>query len=107
MLTSTLLMPANVYALDANNNGGWISLGVPVFMHLGTDGTFYLNGSDQGSCGGVRPTYFRVDTSAAHWKEFYALVLLSATNGKPMDCPVSSGCGSSEVWVSYCRVPLR
>lgn len=104
LLLGQLLAPAQ--ALDAPADDHWISLGRPSQFHMGTNGTFYLNGPNQGSCAGVRPQYFRVDTSAPHWKEFYAwLLTMSATQGV-MDCRVASGCGSAEVWVNYCRGAL-
>jgi len=95
------------HALDAPSNGSWLSLGVPSYIHMGTDGAFYLNGTDQGSCAGVRPQHFRVDTSAPHWKEFYAWLLTMSATKREMHCVVSNGCGSDEVWVSYCRGTLN
>jgi hypothetical protein len=104
LLLGHVALPA--HALDAAADGDWISLGRPKQIHMGTNGTFYLNGSNQGNCAGVRPQYFRVDMSAPHWKEFYAWMLtMSATQGV-MDCRVASGCGSAEVWVNYCRGTL-
>jgi hypothetical protein len=85
----------------------WISIGIPQRVHQGTDGTFYLNGTAPTSCNGVVPDYFRVNTNAPHWKEFYALILYAAANGKSLDCVVQNGCGTSQVWVKYCRVELR
>lgn len=105
-LCAGLLSPA-CQALDAPVNGNWISLGVPSYFHMGTDGTFYLNGTDQGSCAAVRPQYFRVDTGAPHWKEFYAWLLTMSATKKEMHCVVASGCGSDQVWVSYCRGALN
>lgn len=105
-LWAGLLSPP-CHALDASVNGEWISLGAPSYLHMGTDGEFYLNGTDQGSCAGVRPQYFRVDTSAPHWKEFYAWLLTMSATRKEMHCVVRSGCGSDQVWVSYCRGALN
>ena len=101
-----LVVSINTYALDAQANGQWISLGVPNYIHQGTDGRLYLNGDDQGSCGGVKPTYFRVDLNKAHSKEFYSLLLFMTAQKKPLLCAVESGCGSTQVWVSYCRGAL-
>lgn len=104
---SFVLANTALSSTNAAQNGGWISVGIPSFMHLGTQGAFYLNGTDQGTCGGVQPTYFRFDTNQPHWKEMYALIQVSSANERPMDCVVDSGCGTTEVWVSYCRTPLR
>lgn len=101
------LLPPPCHALDAAANGNWISLGVPSYLHMGTDGRFFVNGTDQGSCAAVRPQYFRVDTSAQHWKEFYAWLLTMSATQKEMHCVVDSGCGSDQVWVSYCRGTLK
>ena len=92
--------------VNATGNGQFISIGVPSFVHLGTNGDFYLNGTDQGMCTSLSPTYFRFDTSQLHWKEVYALLLYAAANQKSVDCVVDSGCGTSQVWVSYCRTAL-
>ena len=97
----------NSQAMDANTNGEWISLGVPSFVHMGTTGDFYLNGTNQGMCANVAPQYFRLDMSASNFKEFYSWLLIMATTGKPIDCVVDSGCGSSQLWVHYCRGPLQ
>ena len=96
----------NAYALNAVSNGKWISLGTPSFIHQGTDGRLYLNGTNQGQCSGVKPTYFRVDMSKPHFKEFYSLLLTLSAQKKSLDCIVDSGCGSNQVWVSYCRGKL-
>ncbi len=93
-------------AVDAEQNGKWISLGVPNYIHQGTDGRLYLNGDAQGRCAGVKPTYFRVDLSKEHAKEFYSLLLFMTAQKKPLVCVVDSGCGSTQVWVSYCRGAL-
>jgi len=49
------LFMSSVLALDAPGDGGWISLGIPSYIHMGSKGEFYLNGTTQGSCGSVRP----------------------------------------------------
>lgn len=98
--------PDSRATVNATGNGQFISIGVPVFVHMGTNGDFYLNGSDQGMCQSLSPTYFRFDTSQPRWKEMYALLLYAAANQKSIDCVVDSGCGSSQVWVSYCRSAL-
>lgn len=91
-------------AKNAEANGkGWISLGVPSKLHMGTEGSFFLNGTNQGKCGGVSPTYFRMDMSQPHFKEFYSWLLYMRTQNKPLDCVVQRGCGTSDVWVRYCR----
>ena len=92
--------------LNASGTGQWISIGVPSFVHLGTNGDIYLNGTDQGMCQSVLPSHFRFDTAQAHWKEMYALLLYAATNQKSLECTVDSGCGTTYVWVSYCRTAL-
>lgn len=92
--------------LNATGTGQWISIGVPTQVHLGTNGDLYLNGSDQGSCQSVPSGFFRFDTSQPHWKEMYALILYAAANQKSMECTVDSGCGTTYVWVSYCRTAL-
>lgn len=77
-------------------------------MNVGSaPGYFYMMGSDQGSCGAVMPTYFRSDMSATYWKEFYTMVILANTQQRPMECVVASGCGTNEVWVTYCTVDLH
>lgn len=96
-----------VLALDAEGNGsGWISLGVPKHIHIGSDGRFFLNGTNEGKCGGVSPRYFRLDMSKPHFKEMYSWLLTMSAQGKPLDCVVDTGCGSDQVWVSYCRGAL-
>jgi hypothetical protein len=105
--TVTLLSSGDSSAtLNATGTGQWISIGVPTDVFLGTNGQFYLRGSDIGSCQSVLPTYFRIDTSQPKWKEMYALLLYTAANQKAIACVVDSGCGTSEVWVSYCNSPL-
>ncbi|QMV15445.1 hypothetical protein [Vibrio spartinae] len=99
-----LMVHVNSFALDAQGNGnGWISLGVPNYIHMGTDGRFYLNGTHQGQCAGVRPQYFRLNMDKPHFKEFYSWLLSMQVQKKSLDCVVDSGCGSDQVWVSYCR----
>lgn len=105
-LLSIFGIASNALALDANGNGQWISIGVPNYMHMGTDGAFYLNGTNQGRCNGAEPRYFRVDMKAPHFKEFYSWVLMASTKDLSMDCVVVSGCGGSEVWIKYCRSAL-
>jgi hypothetical protein len=94
------------FALDAAGNGGWISVGVPSYIHIGTDGRFYLNGTDQGSCESVRPQYIRLDMEATHFKEFYSWLLLMSAQKKEIACTVSHGCGQNEIWTTYCRGSL-
>lgn len=104
-----VIFSGSVNALDADgNSNGWISLGVISFIHMGTDGdgNFHLNGTDQGKCAGVTPQYFRVDMNLSHFKEFYAWLLTMQAQGKSIDCSVDSGCGTSQVWVRYCRGSL-
>lgn len=88
------------------NNNGWISLGTPNYVHIGTDGRFYIQGNDQGKCASVKPTYFRVDMTKAHFDEFYSWLLLMSAQKKYIECVVTSGCGSSQVYVDYCRGAL-
>lgn len=96
----------SVATVNATANGQFISIGVPAFVHLGTNGDFYLNGSDQGMCQSLSPSYFRFDTAQPRWKDMYALLLYAAANQKSIDCVVDSGCGTSQIWVSYCRTAL-
>jgi hypothetical protein len=105
MLVVTLLfcLVTKGFALDARSNTDWISMGVPEFTHMGTDGVIYINGSDHGKCNGIRPDYFRVDMSAPHWKELWAWILWMAARQKRIDCVVFSGCSETQVWVNYCR----
>lgn len=98
-----LLMVMNAHALDAEDNGKWISVGAPRSFHQGTEGALYLNGDAHGACSGVTPTYIRMDMAQPYFKEFYSLWLYMAAQKKPLDCVVASGCGSNEVWVKYCR----
>ena len=44
---------------------------------------------------------------ATHFKEFYSWVLMMSAQNKSIDCMVVSGCGSSQVWVKYCRRSLK
>lgn len=92
--------------VHATANGQFISIGVPASVHMGTNGDFFLNGTDLGMCQSLYPSYVRFDTSQPRWKEMYALLLYAATNQKSVDCVVDSGCGTSQVWVSYCRTVL-
>ena len=102
-----LLSPV-AWGLDAHgNNNGWISLGTPSYIHMGTNGVFYLNGDDEGRCAGVKPQYFRVDMNRPHFKEFYGWMLTMQAQDKSLECMVEDGCGSNEVWVSYCRGSLK
>jgi hypothetical protein len=75
-------------------------------MWLGTEGSFYMTASDQGACSGTTPTYFRVDTSEDHRKEFYAMILYAAAQQKSLECVVASGCGTTHVWIEYCTMNL-
>ncbi|CCO47440.1 hypothetical protein VIBNISOn1_30134 [Vibrio nigripulchritudo SOn1] len=107
LLVASIVMSFNASAINANSNGEWIRLGVPSYVHIGTDGRFFLNGTSQGSCANKRPTYFRMDMNKPHFEKTYSWLLMMSTQSKPIDCVVDSGCGSSEVWVSYCRGPLK
>lgn len=89
---------------DAQSNGsGWISLGKVKMFHMGTEGKLYINGTDQGQCGGVTPLYFRMDMQKPHFKEFFSWMLQMQEQKKSLDCVVDRGCGTDEVWVKYCR----
>jgi len=105
-LLTIILLSNTAFALDAAGDGGWISVGVPNFIHIGTSGKFYLNGSDQGSCANVKPQYIRIDMAATHFKEFYSWLLFMSAQKKEISCTVSHGCGQSEVWTTYCRGSL-
>ena len=105
--TMTLLNGGDSSATtNATGPGQWISIGVPSNIWLGTSGALYLRGTDTGTCQSVLPSYFRFDTSQPRWKEMYALLLYGASNQKAVQCVVDSGCGTDEVWVSYCTSPL-
>ncbi len=107
LMAAMMIGSADSWAtVNATANGQFISIGVPAFVHMGTNGDFYLNGTDQGMCQNLSPAYFRFDTSQLRWKEMYALLLYAAANQKSVDCVVDTGCGSTEVWVSYCRTAL-
>jgi hypothetical protein len=78
ILTLAPFLPtAALPATNATANSDWISIGVPSNIFLGTAGVFYMTGTDMGSCTSTTPTYFRVNTSANHWKELYSLFLYS------------------------------
>jgi len=83
---------STVSALDAPANGKWISIGVPNYIHNGVDGSFYLQGNNQGHCQNVRPGYFRVDMDQPHFDEFYSWLLLMSAQKQPIDCVAASGC---------------
>jgi hypothetical protein len=93
-------------ATNAANNGDWISVGVPNNMFVGSAGHFYMTGNDMGSCAATKPTYLRANMTATYWKELYTLFLYSHSQQKTLMCTVDTGCGSSEVWISYCRAAL-
>ena len=111
-LALVAMLPASA-TIDGTGPNTWISVGIPYQTHQGTlgappaTGDFYLTGTDHGRCNNVRPDYFRFDMSQPHWKEMYAGLLYAAANEKPIDCVVDSGCGTTQVWVSSCRIPLR
>jgi hypothetical protein len=92
---------------NAGSNGQWISIGVPTRINVGSAGFFYLTGNDHGTCASTLPTYFRSDMSKTYWKEFYAMVLFAHANQKPLECLVESACGTTEVWITYCTLPLN
>jgi len=107
---ATLTLVASIPAtatIDGTGPNTWISIGVPLRLHQGSDGLFYLEGNDHGRCNNVRPTYFRFDMTKPTWKEMYSSLMLASVNEKPIDCVVDSGCGTDQVWTSYCRIPLR
>ena len=101
------LITLSVKADDMLSNGQWLTLGYPTKFHIGTNGALYISGSNIGACDNVKPTYFRVSMDAPHFDNFYSFVLFSAANKKPIDCMIKSGCGSSQVWVEYCRGDLN
>ena len=103
----SIFINTNLFALDANVNGQWISFGEPSYIHQGTRGDFYLNGTNEGKCAGVKPTYFRVDMSAPYFKEFYSFILYMSSKKQTMECIVKSGCGNSQVWIEYCRGSIK
>lgn len=89
---------------NASGPGEWISLGYPTRMYVGTEGDFYIIGSDMGTCAATRPTYIRASMNDPKFKEFYALLLYAAASQKVMECVVDSGCGADQVWTKYCAV---
>ena len=110
LLLSVLVLVAAIPAsatIDGTGPNTWISVGTPTRFHIGSTGDFYLEGTDQGRCNNVRPDYFRFDMSQPPWKEVYAALLVASNNGTAVDCVVDSGCGTNQVWVHYCRIPLR
>jgi hypothetical protein len=103
-LAATLPAAATI---DGTGPNTWISVGVPIRLHIGSTGDFYLEGNDHGRCNNVRPDYFRFDMSQPHFKDVYAALLVASTNGMAVDCVVDSACGTSQVWLHYCRIPIR
>jgi hypothetical protein len=101
------LAPPLAIALDAQENGQWLSMGSPAYFHMGTDGRMFVTGSNHGSCAGIKPNYFRFDMSEPHFKEFYSWMLMASTTGKTFDCVVDKGCGSAQVWTRYCRGSIK
>lgn len=100
------VVPASA-TIDGTGTNTWISVGVVTRFHMGSTGDMYMEGNDQGRCNNVRPDYFRMDMSQPTFKEMYAALLVSSANGTAVDCVVDSGCGTNQVWVHYCRIPLR
>ena len=90
--------------INATAAGQWISIGIPSRMNVGTTGQFYLIGNDHGTCAGQPVTYFRFDMNGTRWKEVYALLLAAAASQKYIQCVVETGCGTTEVWATYCSV---
>lgn len=100
-----VIPPASAY--DAVANGEWMTVGFPRQVHQGTRGDFYLTGSAMGKCANVTPNYVRMNMSEPNWKEMYALILYAASQQLSLDCVVDSGCGGTQVWVTYCRTMLQ
>ncbi|MEZ8822892.1 hypothetical protein AB6E04_00940 [Vibrio amylolyticus] len=96
------------FSLDASRDGDWISMGIPSYLHIGSDGRFIINGasSQHGQCAGVKPRYFRLDMDAPHFYATYSWLFHMSKENKPVDCVVKRGCGTSTVWVEYCRGEL-
>lgn len=89
---------------NGNANGDWISMGIPTRINVGSTGLFYMSGNDHGTCGSTATTYLRSDPSKPYFKEFYAMIVLAQANQRPLECIVESGCGTSEIWVTYCTL---
>jgi len=112
MSAIAIIIPASA-TTDATGDNQWISVGVPIRLHQGTlqsvggTGDFYLEGNDHGRCNNVRPTYFRLDMSQPHFKTLYASILYASANDRPLLCVTDTGCGTDQVWVHYCQVPLK
>jgi hypothetical protein len=102
-----LLASVSRATTNATQNGDWISVGVPADMFVGSAGDFFLVGNDMGSCASTVPAYIRSDMNQQHWKELYAFFLYAHAQQKPLMCVVASGCGTNQVWVTYCRAPLQ
>lgn len=71
IIISLLSLP--LFALDASEDGDWISMGYPKHFHMGTDGRLYITGSNHGSCSGAKPTYFRVNMDDEHFDKLSLL----------------------------------
>lgn len=98
-----MMLSLTSYAGDVSKDGEWINIGVVNYIHIGTKGEFYMNGSNHDSCAGVRPTHFQVNMSNTYFKEFYGWILMMSQTKKPIQCVVASGCGTGNIWVEYCR----
>lgn len=93
-------------ARNASKDGEWMDIGRPTSIHQNVEqNSFYFEGTNHGSCAGVKPTYIRVNMDAPHFDKFYSLLLfLNAKNNASLSCEVKSRCGSTQVWVEECRV---
>jgi hypothetical protein len=100
-------LSATAHAYDAAGNGEWMTMGVPRQVHQGSQGDFYLTGNAMAKCANVTPNYIRINMSDSHWKEMYALILFAAAQGLSIECVIDSGCGGTQVWVTYCRTLLQ
>ena len=100
-LLSVIFLTASFNVFAAGEK--WVSVGYPVFVHMGTDGTFILNGSEHGTCNSVKPSSFRVNMKEPHAKEMFSWILYMAAQKKELTCVVNSGCGTKKVTINFCR----
>lgn len=107
MIAIIMVLSISAHSRDAAKDGDWITMGVPTRIHMGTDGRFFINGTNShGACGGVTPSYFRLDMDAPHFYAMYSWMMHMSKENKPIECIVKSGCGDDRVWVEYCSGPL-
>ncbi|USD32802.1 MULTISPECIES: hypothetical protein [Vibrio] len=108
ILTSLFLFSFQAFAINASKNGDWIAMGVPQYVHVGTQGVFLINGNGtHGTCAGQTPRYFSFDMNAPHFYAMYSWLMHMSKENKAVACVVKSGCGTNTIQVEYCRGSLR